>query len=240
MKFATFGTNLITHKGEVIGIALGADACAEHECGIHCIRAAFGMDDSLLGIEQGQAQKIPKGKMHWEDDGTEAMLVFNGRYNDDLKDRVLRFWGALELSCAWSGQDFGIRARGAALEPLRKLKAALYKGEAALFLSSTGLMSGLNLVIVDKFPAELNDPWVASQRKARDMRQKWTDTGIEAELRAAGKRWFSLGSRVIEGEGGDLLAWLNPCDQQTYNAGWFSFDDLRQWGSDEGPVVKRG
>ena len=60
---------------------------------------------------------------------------------------------------------------------------------------------------------------------------------IEQELRKAGKRWFSIGSRVIQDEDGTLRTWLNPMDQNKYNCGWFTFDDLRAWARDEGPVI---
>ena len=38
--------------GEVIGIALGADFCAEHEWGIPSIRNSFKMKDKALGLER--------------------------------------------------------------------------------------------------------------------------------------------------------------------------------------------
>jgi len=63
MKRGFTGMGLIEHEGEVIGIAFGSDACTEHECGIATIRTAFGMDDSLLGIERSRARTTPPRRL---------------------------------------------------------------------------------------------------------------------------------------------------------------------------------
>jgi len=111
--------------------------------------------------------------MYWEDGGDEAMLVFNCGYNrGGLKSHALCFRGESDLVCAWSDRDFGVRAKGEALEHLRRLKDALYAGDVALLCSSRFLMRGFNLIIVDKFPADLDAEWVDKQQADRDLKQK--------------------------------------------------------------------
>ncbi|MCS6939269.1 MAG: hypothetical protein RMJ55_16205 [Roseiflexaceae bacterium] len=36
---------------------------------------------------------------------------------------------------------------------------------------------------------------------------------------------------------GEIKFWLNPVDQESYRAGWYSIDDLIAWVYNEGPIV---
>ncbi|MCS6842419.1 MAG: hypothetical protein NZ699_01330 [Roseiflexus sp.] len=38
---------------------------------------------------------------------------------------------------------------------------------------------------------------------------------------------------------GEIKFWLNPVDQESYRAGWYSIDDLIAWVYNEGPIVIR-
>ena len=205
MEPGTMGMSLIEHEGDVIGLAFGADATTEHECGIGHIRYAFRMPDKAEGIERCRARKLPVDQIIWEDTGTEAILVFGrGGSLDTLKERALRYQPNFEgprvyprpemdLACAWSDESFGIRARGDMYPHLLTFKEALYSGKAALLLSGLFLMSGFNLILVDKFPADVDEQWIKRDRETVRLQKLWKDSGLEQMLREAGKKWFSLG-----------------------------------------------
>src|SRR5262245_53880433 len=58
---------------------------------------------------------------------------------------------------------------------------------------------------------------------------------VKAALRDQHKDWHSLERwQWMEGE---IRFWLNPVDQDLYNTGWFSIDDLIAWTHDMGAVM---
>jgi|SaaInlLV_10m_DNA_2_1039722.scaffolds.fasta_scaffold01692_6 hypothetical protein len=103
-------------------------------------------------------------------------------------------------------------------------------------MSSMFLMKGLALILVDEFPDDINQQMIEREGETARLLKQWTKSGIEKLLRKAGKSWFSIGDKVIEKDG-VYRTWLNPCEQHIHKAGWWTFEDLRQWASDEGPVM---
>lgn len=58
---------------------------------------------------------------------------------------------------------------------------------------------------------------------------------VKTTLRDQQKDWHSLERwQWMEGE---IRFWLNPVDQDLYNTGWFSIDNLIAWTHDIGPVM---
>ena len=58
---------------------------------------------------------------------------------------------------------------------------------------------------------------------------------VKLALQDQGKEWHSL-ERWQWIEGG-IKFWLNPNEQDLYNSGWYSIDDLIAWSHDIGPVM---
>ena len=58
---------------------------------------------------------------------------------------------------------------------------------------------------------------------------------VKLALQDQGKEWHSL-ERWQWMEGG-IKFWLNPNEQDLYNSGWFSIDELIAWSHDLGPVM---
>lgn len=52
------------------------------------------------------------------------------------------------------------------------------------------------------------------------------------------KGWFFLGNPQ-KFDDGIWRFWLNPWDQHIYEAGWYTLEELKQWGKDKGPVIKQ-
>jgi hypothetical protein len=58
---------------------------------------------------------------------------------------------------------------------------------------------------------------------------------VKLALQDQGKEWHSL-ERWQWMDGG-IKFWLNPNEQDIYNSGWFSIDELIAWTYDTGPVM---
>lgn len=257
MQYTTMGQHLLEVDGEVIGVSFGADATTEHEVGIEPIMEAFGRREyapasftqsilrkpgqRLYGIDRRRIHRCPE--LLFEDDGHDAILTYGFRgHLDGLRGGTLRFSGIIEdkknMVCAWSNCAFGIRARGDMRPHVLLLKKLLEEKRAAVMLTAQWLCHGFTILDADKFPADINEKWVGQERAAEERLAQWKTSGIEQMLRKAGKQWFSLGSRVIQDDSGVLRTWLNPYDQGREIAGWYTFDELRAWARNEGPVLK--
>lgn len=55
--------------------------------------------------------------------------------------------------------------------------------------------------------------------------------------RKAKKEFFYLKIRSID-KNGKPSWWLNPYEQQKYEAGWYSTQDLLDWADNKGKVIK--
>jgi hypothetical protein len=58
---------------------------------------------------------------------------------------------------------------------------------------------------------------------------------VKQTLADQGKEWRSL--ERWQWMDGDIRFWLNPNEQDIYNAGWFTIDDLIAWAHNSGPVM---
>jgi hypothetical protein len=58
---------------------------------------------------------------------------------------------------------------------------------------------------------------------------------VKLALQDQGKEWHSL--ERWQWMDGSIKFWLNPNEQDIYNSGWFSIDDLIAWTHDTGPVM---
>ena len=240
MRTCYFGKGVIQSEGEVIGLSLGADACSEHEWGIDALRTRLGMDRTKFGIEGTRVHLDPQDhRFLWEDDGVDALLAYSSINLKSVKKRILSFHNDKdELVTAWSNDAFGLRARGAMRPHLVMLKEALVTDKAALACTNIGMAMGLNLIVIDKYPEDDNKKWILIEKTLRDQKAALDATGIKALLEQHGKRFFSLGNRFLAKEGEPLRTWLNPYHQDIHYAGWFTFLELTQWATDEGPIIK--
>lgn len=58
---------------------------------------------------------------------------------------------------------------------------------------------------------------------------------VKVVLHDQSKEWHSL--ERWQWMDGEIRFWLNPRDQELYNTGWFSIDDLIAWSRERGPVL---
>jgi hypothetical protein len=58
---------------------------------------------------------------------------------------------------------------------------------------------------------------------------------VKTTLQDQQKEWYSL--ERWQWMDGNIRFWLNPVEQDIYQAGWYTIDDLIAWSHDFGPVL---
>lgn len=252
-----------------LGVGLGSDACAEHEWGTKVLRAHFGLDESLDGLPRRTITLLPRGleliefkteaNSRMKRKALKALAIFYKEPSDygekplfTLKEGELRYYGEDKMSAAWDEKSFGLVAYTE--EDQKKLKLlweAFQRKDVAfwpnvgVFHSGTGLTFAIPSLVPQKHKAEMLEGDLDHKR----LKAKSEATGIDSLLTKAGKRWFALSpkwSKELKDVGRgeiktehEVLYWLNPMEQDRYNSGWFTVEDLLLWAKNEGPVIKR-
>jgi hypothetical protein len=246
MKRTYNGQIVVDEQGQLAGIALGADYCAEHEFGISSLQFAFGLqtDEKTWGIERRRVRQVPKGLvlLHQKKKKEQcAALVFE-RYCDENRaiPSTLVFYGDEELVCAWDESSFGVMVRQKDEKYLTEMIQAFRNHDVAIGLSGGHVFqnAGLSLMIISRLPKETLDTIYEADKDYYMLKKAAAKTGIEERLKKAGKRYFALSPRWADGTKKAVKFWLNPCDQHIYNSGWYSVQDLDNWIQNKGPIIK--
>jgi hypothetical protein len=170
---------------------------------------------------------------------------------DWVKDQELyRYDEKKGLCCAWDQKSFGIVAyEEKDKKNLRLLWDAFQRKDIA-FWANVGVFhmgGGLILCITSKIPEKDVKQQLADDLDHKELLKQSKETGIEEELKAAGKRWYALSPRwsktlksTVNGEiktKYPVVYWLNPQDQHIYNHGWWTVEVLKEWAQNKGPVM---
>ena len=147
-----------------------------------------------------------------------------------------------QVSGAWSDSDWGIRVSGKEnIANLKRLYEAGQKGDICFFMGG-GMAAfdnpGLCVAIASAIPESVRKMWFDADEDHHKLKEFAKATGIEELLTKAGKRWYALSPRWANEEKTAVKFWLNPCEQDKYNAAWLTVEELAQWAEERGPVVK--
>lgn len=142
---------------------------------------------------------------------------------------------------AWDSETFGIHVKGEDFQKkLEKIYQAFLVKDIAIWLGGHDnpfQNSGLILGIASQVPKIHKQTMYDSDKDYFELKQSASATGLEDFLKKAGKGFFSLSPKWKDKETKTIHWWLNPLEQQIYNSGWFSEEDLRLWVEDKGPVM---
>jgi hypothetical protein len=250
---------------DVEGIALGSDACAEHEWGTDPLLRSFGVDVGKDGVERQQIRELPKDLVFVERSGMSAIFfepVYGGENPRDVFD--LRMKDSLRynakydksLVAAWDEKSFGVVAHGPKDSNdrirLKKLWDAFQRKDVA-FWTNIGVFhigGGLIFAIVSKLRDEDKKSLLDQDLDNRRLIFAAAATGIEKALHDAGKRFYALSPKwahsIRSTKRGpvdtkhEVVFWLNPMEQDKNNYGWFTVEDLQRWTKDDGPIPIKG
>lgn len=254
--------------GEICGLNLGADYCAEHEWGIDALKSLLGIDDSNpSGLESRRIKTLPEENVFILDEVKKkktgkTILMIEGRYviagvKADLKSMDSRIKPYAprgtqpDLATSWGkGGLCVIASKEEDKQNLRVLISALKAGDVALWLGGGGVFqnSGLCLGIISKVDEESKEHMKAADEDKRKLTEAVSKTGIVETLKEAGRGYFALSpawtttiKSTARGEmktAHEVIFFLNPMEQTKYNHGWFSVEDLTAWAKGEGPILK--
>lgn len=147
-----------------------------------------------------------------------------------------------DIVSAWASQSgFAIHVRGEEnVKRLTDLHEAFLAHSVSIAGAATMGFSrnALSLVMNNRLPPET----FKSVREADEAHVRLLaavqQSGIEDRLKAAGRNYYGLMPRWADGEGSQLLFFLNPREQKLYSHGWFSVEELDQWIAGTGPVFE--
>jgi len=244
---------------EGAAINLGSDSCAEHEWGIKKTLENFGITaptSLLYGIACRTARTVPTVFLLEGTDKT--ALVYDGYLSFQVERHQAKVgWKDLsnelkgdgpKLITAWDEDSFGIVAfKDQERAFLRELHQAILNMDVAIWLGGGGVFknAGLCLGIVSKLPEEGKKVMAESDLDRMNLHETAAKTGVEERLRKAGLRWFALSprwtfSKEKERTEHPVVFWLNPIEQDVYNYGWFTVEELDMWVQGIGPIPKKG
>jgi len=148
-----------------------------------------------------------------------------------------------DMGSAWGDSGALIHVAGAEnIGRLRALKAAFEDRDIVLgsSVSEAGFhsdASGLIFIRRSSIPEPVAQRVLEQDQSKQRLKAASQATGIEKELRQAGKNFFALSPRWADAQESEVVYWLNPMEQSQNDAGWYTVDELRQWAKDTGPVV---
>lgn len=239
---------LLILEGELVGINLGADYCAEHEWGIKGIKSKLGIDSSKLGLEQRKMSR-QSSDLHWlekfqlnkndkKDKSRWSGIYFQHIYNGDEPYIRASAYGN-DFLTLWCEDGFcALSSDPTKIEQLKTVHDAFSNNDIAIWLGGGGPFqnAGLCVAIASKLPKEITDGWHEHDVEHNQLMADFHATGIEEKLKKAGKSYFALSPR--REEDGSLVFWLNPMEQKIHNYGWFKLAELEAWARNEGPILQ--
>lgn len=245
---AVDGTEFVkTESGEIVGINLGYDFCAEHEMGIAFLVEAFGLDrEKNYGYEGRKNTIVPRQLVHHE---ASSALIFRPY---DCSEKILEYLLEHELSLrgeelagAWSSADFGVRTVPKHGPLVKELYEVFTRKNGIITLSpreNPFANPGLILLNYEKIPEVWKTEAREKDKKYREEQAMFRKLEQESDvfdlLKSRGLDFLYLKIERLDKKGQPLW-WLNPCNQRSNKAGWYSTEDLRKWADGKGPVVER-
>lgn len=167
--------------------------------------------------------------------------------NRELKDSEKDFYS---IASAWCQEDFAILVRGKDLvEKLKMVYEAFKKNDIAIWLGGGHVFknAGFCVAIYSKLPESVIKGWESYYLDKKMLEKASLETGIEEKLNKSDKEYYALCADWISPEQKKkepnrtkypVIYYLNPCEQQKYNYGWFSVEELEQWIENSGPIIK--
>lgn len=227
----------------LLGVNLGWDHCAEHEWGIGYIHDCFGLTHKFplkeFGIKRLQITYCPTAEdgLSWfSQDGWEGII-----FTSHLRIPSSLLQSENDLAAGWDETSFMVGSSDREQQDkLRKIYEAIQALDAVIWLGGGGPFAnaGLCIGIASVIPEDIRDIWQKADEKRQrvyEHEQEYLEP-VKKLLKAAGREWFALSAKDC---GDGIKYWLNPCNQDRNNFGYFTLEELRSWAKGEGPIPKR-
>ena len=253
--------------GKLYGVNFGSDFTSEHEWGIDHIKKDFGVNNCLsvggFGLINNTVTTVPSiilsdGEI---DDKHYTALLYLGHYAQYM-DQNIKFEKMVnnfelnpyesDLVCSWDDSTFGLIVSDKYQNEIKQLYDAFQNKDISVwipvkyfdnythkggdndnFLKS----SGLNFFITSRIPEDIVKKIYTQDEDRYNLIEAANKTGIYQVLEDAGKRYFALSPRWKDDKKKSVIFWLNPMEQDKYNYGWFTVNDLKDWAENKGKII---
>lgn len=253
---------LVTNEDKIIGINLGYDFIKEHDNGVQKMRNFFNIEffdmgengykikkqnlnnhllfDSIIIDESKCYCLLFSTKEFKTDTLTEDIILNNDLYPfDDIFDKEDELYPGLFTS--WSSGAFGILAKEEYLGYLENLLVALKDGDMLLDPHTENFFpdNGLTLCIASRTPEFIKEE--ISKQDLSDLKliYEFEGCGIKNILRQANCKYTQLTPKWKDEENKIMSFYLCPKDTISYNAGWYTYEDLMDWSQGKGNIIKK-
>lgn len=148
------------------------------------------------------------------------------------------------MQSEWGQEGFKVTVWGKErVKALTQMHQALINGELTVSTGSSPNpfgRGGLHLMLACALPLDYKESVLANDKDYKEMTLAVRATGIEDEIKKAGKGFYALAPRYFDVDGVKTLKFfLNPREQNKYKSGWFTLTELREWIKEQGPVIKK-
>ncbi len=264
MRQAYSNIDWIKSGEEIVGINLGFDFCSEHEWGIKELQSLLEIQKLNRNNAGYESRKINSNKniFIWEKAFTSNkkkkkwyfVLCLNlyreiDSYKEDFLNKLksyTHYSQDKDIYSEWCENGFFFATTNK--EGYETIKMAIENMTLCVGIGiSSNPFSNGGLVLIDM--ANLDEE---SKKDLRNQDIKSLDLAkcsddilsfLQPKLDAAGKTYSSLSPQWKDNKNKttryDIIYWLNPRNQQEYNYGWFTVEDLELWANSEGPIIKK-
>ncbi len=207
-------------SGDLLGINLGADFCAEHEWGIKRLKQLLGVPGAdeeerysdrrktdyggVYGIERRRCKNPHKDCIALKEDDDTLNLIVTGAYTiKHLLETPLEkrysgewvFYKGDEMVTAWCEDGLIVRVKGEKnFAKLRQIHEALLKGECAIWLGGGGVFqnAGLCIAIINRIPEHHLKSMRDGDMDVEKLNRAAEATGIRQKIDEANEQWQKM------------------------------------------------
>lgn len=241
---------------KLVGVDLGADFCAEHEWGIKGLKRSFAIDGDKIGIEGRMITNVPKTLLY-QDITVEKMkchilVLCSDYYFDDLPNAKIKKsdignWNLYTyylkdkgIDTSWDEHSFAIIVTDQYKDELKKMYDAFLNLDIAVGVAPSHAFhnGGLTFCIKSMLPKETIEEIKEDDLDYIKLQKAADKTKIKKTLEKAGKTYYALSPRWKDDDKKEVIFWLNPCEQDRNNYGWYTVQDLKDWSKNKGKIPK--
>lgn len=253
MRKATNKGNWIIENGVFIGVSTGFDFCTEHELGIKSLQSSAGitaLEDQISSKRNWFNFRKNKPKFGLErttivnldnilqgiaetDKGVPYYIfgynVFRSAVPPSFTEPFESYWDDTSFLIASTDKD-----------KMMELVEAAYNKDLAFTTGGKVLQehAGIRLVIKSKVPQSLYEQCEENDIEIFELKIENQKIDIQSKLKKAGCNFYACSPRWKDFENREIWWWLNPEDQRSFEAGYYTYDELIQWTKGKGPVIK--
>jgi hypothetical protein len=258
MRKAGNDYGLITNNNIFIGVALGYDYCAEHECGINDLKNLCGIPKSSkdnMGIKNRQITVVPP--LVFKKDGEYAYLYTGSKYYSkeenerdiprEIRDYKNDFDWIIKqakthperndelIITAWDGGSFGIAIMGEKeVEYLEELHQAFLNKNIAIAvtnLRSKNPFSGSSLciLITDRIPEETINSMYYADKKYYDLLDYEEKICMKDIIKTYGNKNGYMGDKYFMACSPKWIDYDDPVKREEIKKHLNTIYDIRYW-----------